>query len=113
MAMKAARAVLAAESQGKFWEYHEKLFSKKTSLGRKRLREYADDAGLEMKRFEACFDDREGKDRVDADMRAGQQAGTRGTPAFFINGRFLNGAQPYEAFKKLIDEELELAGSGS
>ena len=50
---------------------------------------------------------------VTSDHAAGQAAGVTGTPAFFINGRFLNGAQPFEAFKKLIDEELELAGKGS
>jgi protein-disulfide isomerase len=41
-------------------------------------------------------------------MRAGEEAGVNGTPAFFINGRSLSGAQPYEAFKRIIDEELEL-----
>jgi protein-disulfide isomerase len=43
---------------------------------------------------------------VDADVAAGDEAGVSGTPAFFINGRTLTGAQPFEAFKRIIDDEL-------
>jgi protein-disulfide isomerase len=61
---------------------------------------------MDAGRFNACFDSHKYKDRVDADMRAGSEAGVDGTPAFFINGRMLSGAQPYDEFKKVIDEEL-------
>ena len=47
------------------------------------------------------------KDTIDKDLAAGQAAGVNGTPAFFINGRMLDGAQPFEKFKEIIDEELE------
>ena len=64
--------------------------------------------GLDADRFNTCVDAHKYRAVVDADTRAGTEAGVTGTPAFFINGRLLSGAQPYEAFKRLIDEELEL-----
>jgi protein-disulfide isomerase len=64
--------------------------------------------GLDGARFNACVDSHKFKSVVDADVKAGDEAGVSGTPAFFINGRVLTGAQPFEAFKRVIDEELEL-----
>jgi protein-disulfide isomerase len=61
---------------------------------------------MDAAQFNACVDSRKYKDEVDADIRAGEEVGVNGTPAFFINGRELTGAQPYEAFKSMIDEEL-------
>ena len=64
--------------------------------------------GLDADRSNTCVDEHKYRAVVDADTRAGTEAGVTGTAAFFINGRLLSGAQPYEAFKRLIDEELEL-----
>ena len=63
---------------------------------------------MDMTRFNACVDTHKYKDRVETDIREGNDAGVSGTPAFFINGRMLTGAQPFDAFKRVIDEELEL-----
>ena len=59
-------------------------------------------------RFNTCVDEHRYKAVVEADQQAGNDAGVNGTPAFFVNGRLLSGAQPFEAFKRVIDEELEL-----
>jgi protein-disulfide isomerase len=63
--------------------------------------------GLDAARFNACFDSHKYASVVESDIAMGNEAGVNGTPAFFINGRMLSGAQPFEAFKKIIDEELE------
>ena len=72
------------------------------------LKQSAAALGLDMTRFNACVDTHKYKDRVEMDIRDGNDAGVSGTPAFFINGRMLTGAQPFDAFKRIIDEELEL-----
>ena len=72
------------------------------------LKQYAADVGLDAARFTACLDSHKYAPLIDADIKAGNDAGVSGTPAFFINGRLLSGAQPFDAFKKIIDEELEM-----
>ena len=72
----------------------------------------AEKIGLDMTTFKACTADDEQKKEIMADMTAGQELGVSGTPAFFINGIMLSGAQPFEAFKDIIDRELETAGQG-
>ena len=62
-----------------------------------------------MGKFKAALDAQKGKEAIEADAAAGGKIGARGTPAFFINGKFLSGAQPFEAFKAKIDEELKTA----
>ena len=64
--------------------------------------------GLDATRFNACVDSHKYASVVEADIRMGNDVGVNGTPAFFINGRMISGAQPFEAFKKIIDEELNL-----
>ncbi len=105
----ASQAALSAETQGKFWEMHDKLFANQTAIKRADLDKYAQDLGLDMAKFKADLDGGIHKGRVDADMALGQQVGVSGTPAFFINGRSLVGAQPYDAFKKIVDEEIATA----
>ncbi len=102
----AAEAAQCANEQGKFWPYHDRLFADPRKLSDADLKQAAADLGLDTAKFNACVDSHKYKARVDADMQAGDAAGVSGTPAFFINGRQLSGAQPYEAFKQLIDEEL-------
>jgi len=70
------------------------------------LKAHAAKAGLDAEKFNSCFDSHRFKAAVDKDIAEGNQAGVSGTPAFFINGRALEGAQPFEAFKRVIDEEL-------
>lgn len=102
----AALAALCAKEQGKFWEYHDLLFENQESLKVTDLKKYAVDLGLKTEDFDSCFDSKKYKNQVQADFAEGNRVGVRGTPAFFINGRLLSGAQPFENFKAIIDEEL-------
>jgi protein-disulfide isomerase len=74
------------------------------------LKQHAADLGLDVAKFDSCVDSHKYKAKVEADQQAGDEVGVNGTPAFFINGRMISGAQPFEAFKHVIDEELELKG---
>jgi len=105
----AAQAAIAAEAQGKFWEMHDKLFANQQNLKREDLDKYAQELGLDMAKFKAAMDGNTGKTRIDQDLAVGRQLGVQGTPNFFINGRPLTGAQPVDAFKKVIDEEIQAA----
>jgi protein-disulfide isomerase len=105
-ARPASEAGQCANEQGKFWPYHDKLFANQQRLSTADLKQYAVDLGLDAARFNACFDGHKFAPLVDADIAAGADAGVNGTPAFLINGRMISGAQPFEAFKKIIDEEL-------
>jgi len=107
-ARPAAEAAACAAEQGKFWQYHDRLFENQTKLSDADLKQHAAELGLNTAQFNACVDGHKPKAQVDADLRAGQEAGVDGTPAFFVNGRMVSGAQPYDVFKRVIDEELEL-----
>ncbi|MDD9936047.1 MAG: thioredoxin domain-containing protein [Myxococcales bacterium] len=108
-AQLAAEASLAARDQGKFWEYHDKLFANQKALKRPDLEKYAQELKLNMAKFKAALDDNRYKAETDEDQKLARSLGASGTPSFFINGRNLRGAQPFEAFKKVIDEELAKA----
>jgi protein-disulfide isomerase len=105
-AEKAAEASLCAADQGKFWEFHDMLFKNQKKLDISDLKANAAAVGLDGPKFAQCLDSGEKKKQVDLDLEAGQAVGVNGTPAFFINGVFLNGAMPIEEFKKIIDPEL-------
>jgi protein-disulfide isomerase len=107
-ARPAAEAAQCAAEQGQFWPYHDRLFDDPNKLSDDDLKQSAAALGLDAGRFNACFDSHKYKAKVDADLLAGNEAGVNGTPAFFINGRMLSGAQPFEEFKRVIDEELAL-----
>jgi protein-disulfide isomerase len=110
-AQKAAEAAHCAAEQGKFWEYHDLLFEKQEAIPTTNFAEYAKALGLDVTTFQACIDSRKHKETVERNYADGVKAGVSGTPAFFINGRPLSGAQPLEAFKAVIDEELDRVGS--
>jgi protein-disulfide isomerase len=105
-AAKAAEAALCANEQGKFWEYHDVLFKNQDKLEVPKLKEHATAMGLDGAKFADCLDSGKQAAAVKSDMEAGQQVGVTGTPAFFINGVMLSGAQPLDEFKKVIDKEL-------
>jgi len=107
-ARPAAEASQCAAEQGKFWEYHDRLFANPSKLSDADLKQHAAALGLDAAKFNGCVDTHKYKAQVDADMQAGEEAGVNGTPAFFVNGRMLSGAQPFDQFKRLIDDELEL-----
>lgn len=106
LAPKAGEAALCADDQGKFWEMHDELFSHQQELSVADLKKHAQTIGLDQNKFDECLDSGAKAAQVAQDMAEGQEAGVSGTPAFFINGRPLAGAQPFEEFKKLIDAEL-------
>jgi protein-disulfide isomerase len=103
----AAEAARCATEQGKFREYHDALFASSPRLGDDDLREQARAVGLNMTRFSSCLREGRFKAQVEADLKMGLQAGVTGTPAFFVNGVFLNGSQPLSVFESTIDAELK------
>jgi len=105
-AQKAAEAGACAQDQGKFWELHDKMFTNQGKLAVADLKGYAKLLGMDAPKFDKCLDSGEKKALVDDDLKAGSAAGVNGTPAFFINGIFVNGAQPYEHMKQAVDREL-------
>ncbi len=105
-ARPAAIASVCAENQGKFWEYHAKLFENQERLGDEDLVKYATAVGLDMAAFKACLQSPEAGQRVQVDAETARMAGITGTPAFFINGILISGARPLEDFAKWIDLEL-------
>ena len=109
-AEKAAEAGACAADQNKFWQLHDAMFSNQQKLAVDDLKNYAKSAGLDSTKFDKCLDSGEKKPAVDADQKAGTDAGVNGTPAFFVNGVFINGAVPYEQFKQAIDRELKKKG---
>jgi protein-disulfide isomerase len=111
--VSAGQAAECARDQGKFWEYHDKLFASQGpfTFAMGNLKHYAKELGLDTVAFSRCLDSGKYSQKVDAETRLGSNLGLRGTPSFFINERLLIGAQPYEAFQLLIEDELEKAKS--
>jgi protein-disulfide isomerase len=109
-AQKAAEASFCADDQGKFWEMHDAMFADQGGLAVDKLKEKAGALELDEAAFAECLDSDKYADRVDADLQAGTAAGVSGTPALFINGRFLSGAQPFDEIAKVIDDELKRQG---
>ncbi len=110
LAQKASEAAECADEQGKFWEYHDKLFEAQQewrTSGIDSFKQYASDLGLDTEKFNNCLDNDETKDEVDEDYNEALKAGGRGTPYFVINGKPLSGAQPFANFKAIIDAELK------
>ena len=106
LARRAAEAGRCAGEQGKFWEYHDQLYGQAPKLSVDDLKAAAKEVGLNVPSFEQCFASGKYRAGVQKDINDGAQLGLTGTPAFFINGRELSGAQPLDAFAAIIDEEL-------
>ena len=112
-AVISAIAAECAGDQGKYWEYHDKLFREQDKRGSdvvrfkaKDLKRWAAEIGLEATSFDECLDSAGHKDKVIATQAYGAEVGVDGTPAFFINGRRLIGAHPFAVFQSVIEEEL-------
>jgi len=112
-AQKAAEAGHCAHEQGKFWEMHDKMFANQRQLDVASLKGYAKEIGLDEKAFAECLDNGKKAAVVQENLFAGQQLGVRGTPAFFVNGRMVSGAQPFSEFARIIDEELGRSAKAS
>jgi len=106
LALKAHEAARCANAQGKFWTYHDLLYTNAPKAGIEDLKVYAKEAGLTMPAFEQCLTSGKYKSLVQKDVDEGTRLGVNGTPTFFINGRVLSGAQPLATFAGIIDDEL-------
>ena len=118
-AQPAAMGGQCAAEQGKFWQYHDKIFSEQQkreadpskvsttiTFSVNDIKSWAAQVGVNTAQFNSCLDSGKYKNNVQADTDLGNTYGVSGTPSFFVNGTLLVGAQPYSAFKQLIDQEL-------
>jgi len=105
-AFKAGEAAHCAGDQGKYWEYHDRLFANQQALQPDDLKKHAADMGLAAPAFASCLDSSKYGERVRDGVAEGTRLGVNSTPTIYVNGRMLSGAQPYEAFVTVIDEEL-------
>lgn len=109
-AQKSAEAAECANRQGKFWEYHDVLFSKMkpdgTNLDIESLKSYASNLGLDTQKFNACLNNGEAKEIASGDFLIGQKAGVTGTPTIFVGEKKIVGAQPFSVFEAAIKEAL-------
>lgn len=105
-AQKAAEAAECAHDEGKFWKYHDLLFSNQDTLDAGSLKRYAAQVGLDRRRFGRCLDGGVKASVVRKDLEDGRRYGVRGTPTFFINGERLAGAKPLGEFRSAIDAKL-------
>ncbi|HEX4496608.1 MAG TPA: thioredoxin domain-containing protein [Thermoanaerobaculia bacterium] len=112
-AQKAAEASLCALDQGKFWEMHDAMFADQSALGVDQLKAKAAGLGMNADKFNKCVDSGEKAATIAADQKAGSAAGVSGTPAMFVNGRFINGAVPIDQITTVVDDELRRANSKS
>lgn len=108
-ANKAHEAARCANEQGKFWPYHDKLFAGPANSSPELFSRFAKEVGLEPVAFETCLSSGKHQAAIQKDIEEGKRLGVVGTPAFFVNGRLFTGAQPFEAFARVIDEELARA----
>ena len=107
-----AEAARCANDQGKFWQYHDLLFNRQKGENegafiKDNLKKFAGELGLNQSEFDACLDSGKYTQAVKDDTDAGRVAGVTGTPASFVNGQIVEGAQPFEVFKTLIESHLK------
>jgi protein-disulfide isomerase len=110
-AVPASVAARCAAEQNKFWEFHTNLMEVNGDLSDADLGKRATDLGLDMAAFDACYASKKYEAAIQADFQAGAAVGVTGTPAFFINGRMIVGARPFEDFKDVVDDELQRAAT--
>lgn len=108
---RSAEASECAAEQDKFWEYHDAIFadqvSNRSTLTNGKLVDVATELGLDSPEFSACLDSGRNTSLVTQESLSIQSLGVRGTPAFLVNGVFISGAQPFEVFQQVIEEQLQ------
>jgi len=112
-AQKAAEASLCANDQGKFWEFHDAMFKNQQALAVDQLKAKAVEMGMNAEQFNSCLDGSKHAAQVKKDFEEGSKAGVSGTPAMFVNGRFISGAVPFPEIAKVIDDELNRKGQNN
>jgi protein-disulfide isomerase len=103
-AIQAAVAARCAQEQGKFWEYHDKLFVNSPSLTKQMLLQFATEIGLDSEQFSRCLSSQRYRPAVESDMTKAQSLGIQGTPTFYLNGSRVDGAIPMDVFENLIQK---------
>ncbi len=111
----AANAARCAGEQGKFWQYHDYLYSNQSAenqgaFNMDNLKSFAAALGIDKEKFNACLDAEKYTDLIQKETKAGGEAGVQGTPANFINGTLYPGALPAATFTQIIDNELNKLG---
>lgn len=110
-AFVAARAAMAAAAQDRFWQYHDALYATGAKFDEAKLVEIAKDVGLDVKRFKRDLASASFDGAIDDDLALGAMLGVTGTPAYFVNGRPVEGALPELHFRLIVEEELERAAA--
>jgi protein-disulfide isomerase len=105
-ALDAAKAARCAGEQGKFWQYHDRLFADQAKQSPADLKAAAKQLGLNTAQFDSCFEKAKYQSAIESDVAEGRKLGVDGTPSFYIDGRPLVGAQPFEKFQQVIEEEM-------
>ncbi len=106
MAQKSAEAAECADEQGKFWEYHDVIFERQSSLSLSSLKQWAGELNLDTNKFNQCLDSGKYEDEVNKDLRDATSSGGQGTPYFIVGNQPLSGAQPFSAFQAAIESQL-------
>ena len=109
LAAEASQAVFAQKGNDGFWKYHDKLFANRETLDRSNLETWAQELGVDMVKFKEALDQGTYTTLVKNQQALVTRLGAKGAPAFFINGRFVSGAQPLDVFKAKVNEALEAA----
>jgi len=105
-AQKAAEAANCAGEQDRYWDFHDKLFANQSKIDIDDLKALAGELKLDQSAFDSCLDSGKFADEIAKDLAEGKMAGVTGTPASFINGKMVNGAQPFSTYQAVIDSEL-------
>ena len=108
-ALPAAKAAMAAARQGKFWQMHDLMFAHQQDLSDAKYEEWAKQIGVDVARWKKDKESPEIAAQIQKDASYGQSVGADGTPSFFVNGRFISGAMPFDSFKTVIDEQIKKA----
>jgi protein-disulfide isomerase len=102
----AAECLKEQKGDSAYFKLHDRMFENQDKLSYENFEKWAKEFGADGGKFKTCFDNDKYKEEIASDMKDGQSVGVQGTPAFFVNGRFLSGAQPFENFQAIIEEEL-------
>jgi protein-disulfide isomerase len=104
---QAAMAAECAGEQGKFWEYHDRLNQGGMAFTQSKLEQYGRELGLKAANFNRCLTSEKYRKKVEGETAVAASLGARGTPTFFVNGRLMVGAQPFEMFRAIVEEALK------
>jgi len=108
-ARRASEASWCANEQGKFWQFHDRVYAAGSDASEAALGKFASEASLDKAAFDTCLASGKATRAIQKDVQEGSGHGINGTPGFFVNGRFLSGNQPLAAFERIIDDELKVS----